>query len=167
MGMVKAAIIGALVMTGGALCAEQGPIYSADILPVCLSNHTGQETTCIGKAAEACMATFGGMTTVGMGTCLHEELLQWDAMLNVTYQRLMAQEKATDAEMKTYGANEPSRAEPLREMQRAWIPYRDAQCDYERAQWGTGTGGGPAYAGCMMRATAEQTLVLQRFLGEE
>jgi uncharacterized protein YecT (DUF1311 family) len=46
-------------------------------------------------------------------------------------------------------------------MQRAWIGYRDAACDYERAQWGGGSGGGPATAGCLMRLTGEQALALE------
>ena len=46
-------------------------------------------------------------------------------------------------------------------MQRAWIEYRDATCAYEAAQWGGGTGAGPAFAGCLMRLTAEQALYLE------
>ncbi|MFT5363966.1 MAG: hypothetical protein ACI9VX_001592 [Dinoroseobacter sp.] len=46
-------------------------------------------------------------------------------------------------------------------MQRAWIEYRDATCSYEAAQWGGGTGAGPAFAGCLTRLTAEQALYLE------
>ena len=46
-------------------------------------------------------------------------------------------------------------------MQRAWIGWRDATCDYERAQWGGGTGGGPATVACLMRLTGEQALYLE------
>ena len=52
----------------------------------------------------------------------------------------------------------------LRAMQRAWIGFRDATCDYERSLWGGGTGGGPATAACLMRMTGEQTLYLERMM---
>jgi uncharacterized protein YecT (DUF1311 family) len=52
----------------------------------------------------------------------------------------------------------------LREMQRAWIPFRDARCGFEMSLWGGGTGGGPAYAECLMIVTAEQALYLETAL---
>ncbi|MEO0774677.1 MAG: lysozyme inhibitor LprI family protein, partial [Pseudomonadota bacterium] len=68
--------------------------------------------------------------------------------------------RASDAEMASIGASVASQEEALRAMQRAWIAYRDATCDYEYSQWGGGTGGGPALIGCIMRETGEQTLYL-------
>jgi len=59
----------------------------------------------------------------------------------------------------------PAQAEALRDMQRAWIAFRDATCTYEASQWSGGTGQGPAYEGCVMRMTAEQTLYLERQRG--
>jgi uncharacterized protein YecT (DUF1311 family) len=66
----------------------------------------------------------------------------------------MATHAEGDAGAKADGLTVPPVAEALRDMQRAWIAYRDASCDYERAQWGGGTGGGPATAGCLMRTRA-------------
>ena len=40
-------------------------------------------------------------------------------------------------------------------------PGGDATCDYDYSQWGGGTGGGPAIAGCMMRMTGEQAIYLR------
>ncbi len=137
-----------------------------DPLPT-LSCLAGAETlpsmmTCVGIAAEACMESqASGYTTVGMGYCLDQELSFWDGRLNTAYGQLMAQEKATDTEMKEIGATVPSLAETLRAMQRAWIPFRDASCDYARAQWGGGTGGGPATLSCLMTQTARQALELE------
>lgn len=126
----------------------------------------GGEAACIGRAAETCMSQPGGDTTVGMGFCADRERAWWDARLNAVYGRLMAQEEGIDAELKEIGATAPPRAESLRAMQRAWIPFRDAACDYERAQWGGGTGGGPATYLCLMHQTARQTLLLERYLGQ-
>ena len=118
--------------------------------------------SCIGTAATACMDSHqAGYTTVGMGFCVDQELSFWDARLNAAYKAVMARDKATDAEMVEPGATVPSLAESLRAMQRAWIPFRDASCDYERAKWGGGTGGGPATLSCLMYATARQALLLE------
>ncbi len=121
-----------------------------------------QQEVCVGRSATACMEdTVGGETTVGMGGCLDRELAYWDARLNAAYQALMAANKADDAEMKELGATVPSLSKTLREMQRSWIPYKDATCDYERAQWGGGTGGGPATLHCLMTLTGAQALRLE------
>ena len=102
-----------------------------------------------------------GYTTVGMGYCLDRELSYWDGRLNAAYAQVMAKDKAVDAEMTALGSAAPSLSESLRAMQRAWIPFRDASCDYERAQWGGGTGGGPATLSCLMYMTARQALLLE------
>ncbi|NDR56415.1 lysozyme inhibitor LprI family protein [Aliiruegeria sabulilitoris] len=117
---------------------------------------------CVGTAATACMESHEfGYTTVGMGYCLDQELAFWDARLNAVYRQVMVRDKAVDAEMAEIGSSAPSLSEALREMQRAWIPFRDASCDYDRAQWGGGTGGGPATLSCLMYATARQALILE------
>jgi len=130
----------------------------------CLAGADGpdQKRACIGKAAEACMTdTPGGSSTYGMGGCLSAEAAWWDGELNTAYKALMKQEKTNDVNNGA-GANGPlSAAKALRDAQRAWIAYRDATCAYEYAQWGGGTGGGPASVGCVMRMTGEQTLYLQ------
>ena len=100
-----------------------------------------------------------------MGFCIQSELAFWDTRLNAAYGALMDIEEAQDSEMRDLGAGITSMADALRAMQRAWIIYRDAACDYERSQWGGGTGGGPATAECMMRMTGLQALALETRLG--
>ena len=136
--------------------------FSIEATESCLE--AGRGEACIGEAAGQCMDTPDGYTTVGMGACLGRELDWWDARLNAAYGRLMEIEKAADAEMKEIGATAPEMATALRAMQRAWIPYRDALCDYERSQWGGGTGQGPATAACLMTETGRQALWLERRL---
>jgi len=110
---------------------------------------------CIGLAAEKCMETNpGGWSTVVMGGCLDMELQYWDKQLNVNYKKLMTVSKKLDKENGEYA---PSQAKALREMQRAWIKFRDEKCGYEMSQWGGGTGGSPALASCLMRETAMQS----------
>lgn len=120
-----------------------------------------ERRNCIGAAAQLCMESSEiGHTTLGMTMCTEQELAWWDAELNRFYQEARAVERAEDAEM-AGATGYQSQAEALREMQRAWITFRDAKCDYERAQWGGGTGGGPAWLSCLMYETAEQALYLQ------
>ena len=118
----------------------------------------GDKRQCIGVSAGNCMETApGGYSTAGMGGCMDRELTWWDGLLNQNYQRAMQRAKANDAENDGFGE---SQATSLRDMQRAWIPFRDAKCTFERSQWGGGTGGGPATVSCLMYETAEQAMYL-------
>lgn len=162
------AILAALWVTHPA--QAQDLIYSNEATLSCISSNSDRVSRmrCIGLSADACMQNSpGGETTVGMGGCLHREFQAWDKLLNKTYGQYLQRAQAIDAENAKYSDNLPKLAVSLREMQQAWIPFRDATCDYERAQWGNGTGGGPATARCRMRVTAEQTLALdEMWLGE-
>lgn len=142
--------------------AAQDVAFSPEATEACLDVAAGAgRRECIGVSARACMATQGGSTTVGTGYCLGAERDWWDDRLNTAYRALMAREKAIDQEVSGAGRTEPARAAALRDMQRAWIGWRDAACAYEFAQWGGGSGGAPAYAGCQMRLTGEQALALE------
>jgi uncharacterized protein YecT (DUF1311 family) len=103
-------------------------------------------------------ATPDGQTTAGMVGCLDRERAQWDAWLNIVYQQLHAQLAAQDAAIASAA---PKEAHALQGMQRAWIAFRDAKCGYEAAQWGGGTGAGPAAVRCHLHETARQMLYLQ------
>ena len=144
--------------------AAQEMVFSPVATETCLANMAeGQDpATCIGASANACMeATSGGYSTVGMVGCYEQERLYWDARLNAAYRLARAEAKKIDAEMREIGSSAPSQADALRDMQRAWIGFRDASCDYERALWGGGTGGGPASVACHMFMTAEQARFLE------
>ena len=163
---VATGLVAAIALAG----AAQAQDLRFDIVDTlaCLDRAEGPHAAagCVGAAAEACIgATDLGGTTVGMGGCIDLELSYWDDRLNAAYRALRAKERAEDAEM----AGMPgaaSQADALRAMQRAWIPFRDATCDYERAQWGGGTGGGPAALGCLMRLTGQQALYLESMMVE-
>ncbi len=116
---------------------------------------------CVGRAAQACMTTPGGDTTIGMIDCLGAENAYWDARLNAAYAARMAESRQADAETARLGSASASLEDTLRAMQRAWIGYRDAACLHEQAQWRGGTGGGPATMACHMHETARQALKLE------
>ena len=133
--------------------------FDPDQIETCLSQleDRTQSAACIGRAALSCMEQPMGETTMGMGFCLDAERTYWDSKLNTVYQMLRADFASRDA---ARDGMAPAIAEGLRDMQRAWIAFRDARCSFEAAQWHGGTAAGPAYLGCAMQMTAEQTLYL-------
>ena len=144
--------------------AAQDFAIDADLVGSCTEDRAD---LCIPAAAQTCMETHeGGETTVGMGRCLDLAHAAWDARLNESYRDLLAQHRAQDVDLAEIGSSAPELEAPLREMQRAWIAYRDAACTHEAATWGGGTGSGPAYLGCLIELTARQTLRLERYLWE-
>lgn len=156
--------LAAALMLVGLPAFAQDLVFSPDPIAECFQSG-GAAADCIGTAAQACIdETPGGYSTAGMSGCFWAENEYWDGRLNATYQKVRAQAKEMDVENGVGTLTSLSQADALRDMQRAWIPYRDAKCDYVRSQWGGGTGGGPASAACMMRTTAEQALFLETML---
>jgi uncharacterized protein YecT (DUF1311 family) len=140
--------------------------FTPEPTEACLYNtpHGTGKSQCIGRAASDCMSSAEGQTTMGMGFCLDAELSYWDDMLNSGYQQLRAAMQASDSELPSTLAIQ---ADQLRDMQRAWISFRDARCSFEASQWQGGTGASPAFLGCMMTMTGEQALYLMAvFSGE-
>jgi uncharacterized protein YecT (DUF1311 family) len=122
----------------------------------------GAKIDCAGASAGQCMDdTPGGHSTVGMGGCLDRELAYWDGLLNSHYNAAMTQAKNLDADRPASMKDLPGAATALRDMQRAWIPFRDKACGYEASLWAGGTGQGPATLSCLMQQTAKQALTLE------
>ena len=161
LGFPAVVAMGLGFLAGGA--AAQDLAFSPEATEACLMGAADvpAKEACIGMAAGVCIDTPDGYTTVGMGFCLGYERDWWDARLNAAYGKLMAQEKATMKDMADFGAHVPDTVAALRDMQRAWIGWRDASCAYEASTWGGGTGGGPANAGCVMDLTGRQALALE------
>jgi uncharacterized protein YecT (DUF1311 family) len=99
--------------------------------------------------AEPCTRKPGGQTTFGTAECYRAEQQIWDAMLNENFRALRDD---LDEQQKV----------KLREMQRAWIAYRDTTCAFyhDKIQGTMATG---MAAACMARETARRALLL-RFL---
>ena len=131
-----------------------------DITPTasCVAGDGGMD--CIGLAANHCMDTNdGGYSTHGTSICTDHELDWWDDRLNKIYKITKQQLAAYDAEAPDYA---PSQVEALKDMQRAWIPFRDAKCNFVATEWAGGSGAGPATLWCIMDETARQTLYLEQ-----
>ncbi|PZF78056.1 DUF1311 domain-containing protein [Aestuariivirga litoralis] len=149
--------------------AHSDPLFSPELTSACVSAAVSASPglsgsavlDCIGKASQACMTSPGGDTTIGMVDCLQGELAYWDKRLNAAYAKRLAVARKDDAEMKSARTAKVSVEESLRNMQRAWIAFRDAACLYEQVQWMGGSGGGPATAACRLQETARQALRLE------
>lgn len=146
--------------------AAQDLVYSEQPTGACLAAGAVPAAVCVGRSAEACInATEDGKTTMGMIGCYDRERVYWDGRLNVAYGVAMTEARRMD--VATEGARGvASREEALREMQRAWLPFRDRKCHYARTAWGGGSGGGPATVSCLMTETAKQALWLEMAVGE-
>lgn len=157
---MRAALL-ALALLAGPVAAQE-ITYSDAATAECLAGaeEFTDQRACIGLSSNLCMEGPGGYSTYGMGGCLDAELSFWDELLNENYRARMVQAKSADEDAALYQPELPSQAQALRDMQRVWITFRDAACDYERSQWGGGTGGGPATLACLMQMTGEQALRL-------
>jgi uncharacterized protein YecT (DUF1311 family) len=97
------------------------------------------------------------MAQVDLNACAYDDWQVADAELNRVYKLAMAEMKAMDADLPPdlQGA-----AEALRAAQRAWIPFRDANC----AAAGYPMRGGSAEPllvyGCLARMTRDRTAEL-------
>lgn len=115
---------------------------------------------CIGIVADACLENDTG-GTIGMMGCYGRENEVWDARLNASYrEKTAASSKKVDDLTK---ARDEAEAKHLREVQTAWIPWRDATCEVVYAN------GAPLYGEdakvegvyCNMVLTARQALSLE------
>lgn len=154
----------ALLLLTAVPAAAQDLSFDPAPLAACVAGGGGRD--CIGTAAAACMgATEGGETTLGMGACLARELAWWDAELNAAYQDLRAQEARADraAEPVPGLPPRPSSRDAIRDVQRAWIAWRDAACGYLALQYWGGTMAGLARTDCLLTLTGEQALTLHSY----
>lgn len=142
--------------------AEDLP-FSPAATEACLeaAETSGAGLDCIGQSAEACYSAEGVYSNYAVGVCYGAEADYWDTRLNAAYGALLEIERSMLEDMRESGLSVPDTVTALREMQRAWIPYRDAACWYEYTTWGGGSGGGPASAACLMRVTGAQALALE------
>ena len=158
-----------MIFAGAAHATEHEVAAYGHILDSCYqaASADGTHAGCVGKMATACMETEeGGHSTLGMTFCTLGEAQVWDKYLNVEYQETMAGLTAMDTEEAVYFQEFAKRAESLREAQRAWIAFRDAECGLAYAMWGSGSMRNIASASCQLEMTAARTIEL-RNLGSE
>lgn len=122
-------------------CAKKHETDLDDVERQCLFN----------LVATPCTESPEGQSNVGTANCFGLEGAIWDDLLNENYKSLAAD---LDDEQKA----------KLREMQRAWIAYRDSTCGfyYTKIQ---GTMAAPMTTACVARETARRAVLLKFFSG--
>jgi uncharacterized protein YecT (DUF1311 family) len=99
--------------------------------------------------ATPCTKTPKGSATVGEADCYSVESVIWDNLLNENFQILKD----------TLDDEQTAR---LRDMQRAWIAYRDTTCHFYDDKI-RGSMAIPMHAACVTRETARRALLLKFF----
>ncbi len=152
-----------LTCPGMAVAQSEGHEWMLDELRACYDaaeDFVGK-TACIGTMSSKCQETEeGGYTTFGMASCNNDEYQAWDVLLNVEYQATKAAFEAWDTDEAEYFPEYANRVETLRDAQRAWIAFRDAECALEYAIWGSGSMRHIAGTGCLLDETAKRTIAL-------
>jgi len=114
-----------------------------------VENITEGERRCLfALVADPCAKSRGGQ---GPTECYRIEQEIWDELLNENFRTLR---EGLDDDQK----------EKLRDMQRAWIAYRNSTCEfyYHKIQGSMST---PMTAACLARETARRALLLRFFQG--
>ncbi|CDX22610.1 exported hypothetical protein [Mesorhizobium sp. SOD10] len=114
-----------------------------------------EPASCINYVTELCsFESDDGRSQLGLIDCANREVSVWENRLNTTYAALMAKaaRKARDG---------------YRNMQRAWIAYRDARCKAEAsAETINSDRQSNIIVSCELDATARQALILDDELSD-
>jgi uncharacterized protein YecT (DUF1311 family) len=121
-------------------CAKK---YAADL-------DEGERRCLFNLVATPCTEKPEGQSNIGITDCYRLEGAIWDDLLNENHKNLVA-------------SLDDGQKAKLRDMQRAWIAYRDSTCGfYTKIQ---GTMAQPMGAACVARETARRALLLRFFSG--
>ncbi|MGF1621535.1 MAG: lysozyme inhibitor LprI family protein [Rhodomicrobiaceae bacterium] len=99
------------------------------------------------------------VTTVEMNYCAERDYERADEKLNAIYQRVVTAIRDSDGQPPYDPRNWESE---LRNAQRSWIAFRDAECKgLVPMEWGGGTGTAVAVLSCMTELTKARTKAFQ------
>ncbi|MCE7029786.1 lysozyme inhibitor LprI family protein [Jiella avicenniae] len=141
--------------------AAAGPDVAADAaaLKACVEGAKDDPRSCIETVVDPCVDGLSSETETGVNGCYDREAEAWDTVLNENYKAAMKDASSYDAEAKENGGD-PGAADGLKKAQRAWIAFRDAECDRLYARNMDGTIRFTVYAACQNRMTAERAIEL-------
>ena len=101
-------------------------------------------------------------TQLAMNMCAEIDFERADAALNAAWREAIAAARAADREIDRQSDQRPTEEAKLREAQRAWLVFRDAQCTVEGYEEARGGSMEPmVYSGCRARLTRERTAQLR------
>lgn len=110
-----------------------------------------ERDNCVGAAARQCFEEPNGFTTLGTTECYLREETWWDKQLNENYAdlRIRLSSELFDA---------------LKEVQVAWIAYRDAKCEFAYKFYAEGSIRHILLSNCKLHTTAERANDLSKIL---
>lgn len=142
-------VLGAGLMPAAAQTTKPSAKDTAAIQS-CLKSKPQAQDSCIGIIADPCLEKDETKSTADQNACNDRELAVWDDMLNETFRRLRDK------------LDEPQKTK-LREMQRAWIAYKEKTCAFYWDYY-QGTMASPMSSYCTAKETARRALFLGAFL---
>jgi uncharacterized protein YecT (DUF1311 family) len=111
----------------------------------------GERRCLFNLVATPCTHTPAGSANLGAAECYRVERTIWDDLLNDNFKELR-------------DSLDDGQATKLRDMQRAWIAYRDTTCNFYYAKI-QGSMAVPMGDACAARETARRALLLKFFNG--
>jgi uncharacterized protein YecT (DUF1311 family) len=101
-------------------------------------------------------------TQLAMNMCAELDFERADAELNAAWREAIAGTRISDREIDRQSDRRPTGEAKMREAQRAWLVFRDAQCTVEGYDEARGGSMEPmVYSGCRARMTRERTAQLR------
>ncbi len=146
--------------TGAGAVAAQELVFSMQASESCLSEMSGDTDplACLGNSASRCMEeTDGGYSRLGTLGCIQAELVGWEDRMNGSFAQMQVKDQIADTEE---GAQEVF-GPMLQKMQREWLDYRNARCDYIGAKEGGDEAFEERRDWCRLEMTGLQTLLLR------
>ena len=151
--MVRTIVLAVLALCASApaLAQDKPDAKDSKAIQDCIKSKPTKPESCVGQISDPCLGDEKKvLSTIEMAACHAREQAVWDDILNNTYRRL--NDKLDDEQRVK-----------LREMQRAWIAYRDTTCGFHWIYY-RGTIANPLGAGCLNEETARRALFLLGFL---
>ncbi len=156
-----ASFIFASVGVGMAHAQDAATAQDRAVIDKCLADAKKTKAlpeSCIGAVQKPCLDTPDGQSTLGMRECSNREAAVWDERLNKAYKALLDELGSVDAERD--GKNVKG-ADLIRDAERAWLTFRDKQCDVTGLPMEGGSGAGVLIDDCYLEQTAQHALWLE------
>ncbi|MDK1489926.1 lysozyme inhibitor LprI family protein [Sinorhizobium sp. 7-81] len=104
------------------------------------------------------------VTQMDMNICAGQDYDRADAELNKVYRQAVAATQAMDKELGEIDAAYVGANEALKKAQRAWIGYRDGQCELAGFEARGGSMEPMLVSGCLAELTRKRTTELKQLL---
>ncbi len=158
-------LIGCLIFAyaGVGIAHAQEAPTAADrsVIDACLANAKKTKAlpeSCIGAVQKPCLDAPDGQSTFGMKDCSNRETAVWDERLDKAYKAFLDQNGDIDA---VRDGKKVEGADLIRDAERAWLAFRDKQCDVTGLPMEGGSGAGVLIDDCYLEQTAQHALWLE------